>query len=149
MVVDSCYVPRNIFVASPGFILLSADYSQIEVRLLAHYSNDQRLIDVFREHNEGHLLSGDGSSGRHDTIIGDKKRIHYLTIKGRRRESNCNFSRQSKDDDFFQRLARQWLRSILQKLCQMTRGRAQRRCVMESFTAVLRRNLLRKLRQVL
>ncbi|MDI3269450.1 MAG: DNA polymerase I [Bacillota bacterium] len=39
---------RRAFVASPGHVLVSADYSQIELRLLAHFSEDAHLIEAFR-----------------------------------------------------------------------------------------------------
>jgi DNA polymerase-1 len=42
---------RAAFVPEPGWELLVADYSQIELRLLAHYSNDPVLVDAFL-HNE-------------------------------------------------------------------------------------------------
>jgi DNA polymerase-1 len=42
---------RAAFVPEPGWILLAADYSQIELRLLAHFSGDPVLIDAFL-HNE-------------------------------------------------------------------------------------------------
>jgi DNA polymerase-1 len=39
---------RAAFVADPGHVLLSADYSQIELRILAHYSDDPALVEAFR-----------------------------------------------------------------------------------------------------
>lgn len=42
---------RSCFIPEPGWVLLSADYSQIELRLLAHFSSDAALVDAFR-HNE-------------------------------------------------------------------------------------------------
>ena len=39
---------RKAFVADEGFVLLSADYSQVELRILAHMSGDESLIDTFR-----------------------------------------------------------------------------------------------------
>ena len=42
---------RSAFVPEPGWTLLVADYSQIELRLLAHYSSDAVLCDAFL-HNE-------------------------------------------------------------------------------------------------
>jgi DNA polymerase I len=45
---------RAAFVAPPGQLLLSADYSQIELRVLAHLSGDQRLVEAFRTGQDVH-----------------------------------------------------------------------------------------------
>src|SRR4029079_3950990 len=45
---------REAFVAERGHLLLSADYSQIERRMLAHLSKDETLIDTFRRGEDVH-----------------------------------------------------------------------------------------------
>ena len=49
---------RESFVASPGTVLLSADYSQIEMRLMAHLSEDEGLIQAFRDGEDLHDVVG-------------------------------------------------------------------------------------------
>jgi len=46
---------REGFIASPGYKLVGIDYSQIELRLLAHYSKDPELVAAFRENKDIHL----------------------------------------------------------------------------------------------
>ncbi len=45
---------RRAFVPEDGFLLVSADYSQVELRFLAHLSKDERLIDVFNNKGDIH-----------------------------------------------------------------------------------------------
>jgi len=45
---------RKAFVARPGWVLLTADYSQIELRILAHCAEDAILIESFREDQDIH-----------------------------------------------------------------------------------------------
>ncbi len=45
---------RAAFVAEPGHVLVSADYSQIELRVLAHLSGDETLVEAFRRGEDIH-----------------------------------------------------------------------------------------------
>ncbi len=48
---------RAAFIASPGHLLLSADYSQIELRLMAHFSQDPLLVHAYRTNGDIHTLT--------------------------------------------------------------------------------------------
>ena len=48
---------RRMFVAGPGQVLVDADYSQIELRLLAHISGDQAMVDAFRSGEDFHTVT--------------------------------------------------------------------------------------------
>jgi DNA polymerase I len=48
---------RAAFIAEPGHMLLTADYSQIELRLLAHFSGDSLLVEAYRRGDDVHTLT--------------------------------------------------------------------------------------------
>jgi len=48
---------RAAFIAAPGNLLMSADYSQIELRLMAHFSQDPLLVNAYRTHQDIHTLT--------------------------------------------------------------------------------------------
>jgi DNA polymerase I len=48
---------RATFIAEPGHVLLTADYSQIELRLLAHFSRDPLLVEAYRRGDDIHTLT--------------------------------------------------------------------------------------------
>jgi DNA polymerase-1 len=48
---------RAAFTAEPGHVLLAADYSQIELRLLAHFSKDKLLVEAYRNGDDVHTLT--------------------------------------------------------------------------------------------
>ena len=48
---------RRAFVPEPGFVLLSADYSQIELRVMAHLSEDPILLEVFAKGEDIHTAT--------------------------------------------------------------------------------------------
>ena len=48
---------RKIFVAKEGSVLLDADYSQVELRVLAHMSGDQTMIEAFNNDDDIHAIT--------------------------------------------------------------------------------------------
>src|SRR5690606_2849984 len=45
---------RQAFIAPPGHVLMAADYSQIELRIMAHLSGDEGLLKAFAEDRDVH-----------------------------------------------------------------------------------------------
>ena len=73
---------RKAFVAAPGKRLLSADYSQIELRILAHLSGDPVLIEAFRSGEDIHTRTA-------GEVFGD---LGLSPAEARRRAKIVNFS---------------------------------------------------------
>lgn len=48
---------RKVFVPEDGYVFVDADYSQIELRILAHMSGDERLIHAYRDAQDIHAIT--------------------------------------------------------------------------------------------
>ena len=48
---------RKFFCAKDGWLLVDADYSQIELRVLAHISGDENMIEAFKNNNDIHAIT--------------------------------------------------------------------------------------------
>lgn len=48
---------RKVFVPEDGYVFVDADYSQIELRILAHMSGDERLINAYRDAQDIHAIT--------------------------------------------------------------------------------------------
>ena len=48
---------RKVFIPEEGYVFLDADYSQIELRVLAHMSGDERLIEAYKQEQDIHRLT--------------------------------------------------------------------------------------------
>ena len=79
---------RAAFVAEPGNVLISADYSQIELRVLAHLSGDEALIDAFRRGDDIHdqtalkVFGADSGLDRHE-MRRRAKIVNYALLYGK------------------------------------------------------------------
>jgi DNA polymerase-1 len=66
---------RQAFVAAPGCQILSADYSQIELRIMAHISGDKGLIHAFAENMDVHRATAAEVFGTEpDSVTDDMRR---------------------------------------------------------------------------
>ena len=73
---------RKAFVPEPGCLFFSADYSQIELRVMAHLSGDENMIRVFRDGKDLHAATA-------STIY--KKPIEEVTRDERTKSKRANF----------------------------------------------------------
>lgn len=48
---------RRVFIPKEGYVFVDADYSQIELRVLAHFSGDEKLIRAYHENQDIHALT--------------------------------------------------------------------------------------------
>jgi len=73
---------RKAFVPEPGCLFFSADYSQIELRVMAHLSNDEHMIEVFKEGKDLHAATAANIY---------KKPIDEVTRDERTKSKRANF----------------------------------------------------------
>ncbi len=73
---------RSCFVAAPGKLLVAADYSQIELRILAHMSEDETLLEAFELGQDIH--------SRTAALLFDKS-VEDVTVDERRKAKTINF----------------------------------------------------------
>ena len=73
---------RKAFIPEPGCLFFSADYSQIELRVMAHLSQDAQMIEVFREGKDLHAATAANIY---------KKPIEEVTRDERTKSKRANF----------------------------------------------------------
>ena len=79
---------RRAFIAAPGSVLISADYSQIELRVLAHLAGEEALIDAFRTGEDIHdrtaakLFGPSPGLSRHE-LRSRSKMVNYAVLYGK------------------------------------------------------------------
>jgi DNA polymerase-1 len=105
---------RHCFVAKPGHIFLSADYSQIELRVLAHFCDDGPLAEAFRQNQDIHRRTASEVFGvAQDLVTSEMRRaakaINFGIVYGMsafRLANDLNISRtqaQAYIDGYFER----------------------------------------------
>ncbi len=79
---------RRAFIAAPGHLLISADYSQIELRVLAHMAGEEALIEAFRSGEDIHERTGlqlfGPNSGLDTHVLRSRsKMVNYAVLYGK------------------------------------------------------------------
>ncbi len=109
---------RNAFIAEKGNIYLSADYSQIELRILAHLSQDQNLLNAFFRGEDIHAYTAAQIFNVDQNIVSDEMRriaktINFGLIYGMSNYGLANNLGISKED------AQQYIEAYFQKYHQV------------------------------
>ncbi len=71
---------RRGFIAAPGSVLLSVDYSQIELRIVAHMANDEAMLDAFRGGQDIHATTAAAIYGVPLEAVTKEQRRHAKAI---------------------------------------------------------------------
>jgi len=70
---------RRAFIADPGHLFLSVDYSQIELRLVADFANDEIMLDAFRNNKDIHAITAAKIYHKDISDVTDNERRHAKT----------------------------------------------------------------------
>jgi DNA polymerase-1 len=125
---------RSAFVAEPGWVLISADYSQIELRVLAHMSEDPLLIEAFAREEDIHSRTAQEIFGVPPALQNHEHRrlakaINYGVIYGlssfglAARTGTSKTEAQRYIDEYFRRYAK--VGEFLDRMIQQARETGQ------------------------
>jgi DNA polymerase-1 len=125
---------RSAFVAEPGWVLISADYSQIELRVLAHMSEDPLLIEAFAREEDIHSRTAQEVFGVPAALQNHEHRrvakaINYGVIYGlssfglAARTGTSKTEAQRYIDEYFRRYAK--VEEFLDRVIQQARETGQ------------------------
>lgn len=78
---------RESFIAEPEYVFVDADYSQIELRVLAHLAREEALLDAFKKGVDVHAVTASGLFGKQPDRISSEERavgktVNFATIYG-------------------------------------------------------------------
>lgn len=72
---------RRAFIADPSYLLLTADYSQIELRILAHITHEPRLVEAFNKDEDIHTITASTLFGVPiDAVTKDQRRLAKTVV---------------------------------------------------------------------
>jgi DNA polymerase-1 len=72
---------RRAFIADPSYVLLTADYSQIELRILAHITGEPRLVEAFSKNEDIHTITASSLFGvPAEQVTKDQRRLAKTVV---------------------------------------------------------------------
>ncbi|MDQ2884971.1 MAG: DNA polymerase I [Chloroflexota bacterium] len=72
---------RRAFIADPSYVLLTADYSQIELRILAHITHEPRLVEAFSHNEDIHTITASSLFGVPvEQVTKDQRRLAKTVV---------------------------------------------------------------------
>jgi DNA polymerase-1 len=129
---------REAFVAEEGFVLMSADYSQIELRILAHIADEAALIEAFNNGVDVHAVTAGGIFGKGPAEVTKDERaagktVNFATIYG---QSAFGLSRQLRLDP---KVAQEYIDNYFARYPSVARFREQalRKAAREGYVETL------------
>lgn len=99
---------RGLFCGSPGTILFEADYSQLELRIAAHYANEKTMLKIYRENGDIHTETAKlFTNGREPTKEerGKAKAVNFGFLYGMQAKKFVAYARDSYGQEFTQQEA--------------------------------------------
>lgn len=99
---------RGLFSGSPGMILFEADYSQLELRIAAHYANEKTMLDIYRNNGDIHTETAKlFTNGREPTKEerGKAKAVNFGFLYGMQAKKFVKYALDSYGQVFTQREA--------------------------------------------
>lgn len=99
---------RGLFCGSPGTILFEADYSQLELRIAAHYANEKTMLKIYHENGDIHTETAKlFTNGRQPTKEerGKAKAVNFGFLYGMQAKKFVAYARDSYGQEFTQQEA--------------------------------------------
>lgn len=113
---------RGLFAGSPGMILFEADYSQLELRIAAHYANEKTMLKIYHENGDIHtatarILTGGREPTKEER--GKAKAVNFGFLYGMMAKKFVEYAFNSYGVKFSQAEAEQYRNAFFAKYAQL------------------------------
>ena len=126
---------RDGFTATEGYILLSADYAQMELRILAHFCHDEQLCEIFHQSlcNNNNSNHSDNSSNNSNTSVNNNDKKMKLEVSKNADTtttitSTITSAVDSQEKDVFKLIASRWKNKPIHDITKLERDSIKQVC---------------------